>query len=55
MPDPEEEAIIKSITVSPTCDKDLAVYSVRKLANATKHYFIPIYTSDIPLRVQSNC
>ncbi|MCR5260737.1 MAG: DUF2971 domain-containing protein [Candidatus Gastranaerophilales bacterium] len=54
MPDPEEESIIKSITISPTCDKDLAVYSVRKLANSTKHYFLPIYTSDIPLRSQSN-
>ena len=54
MPDPEEISIIKSITISPTCDKELAVYSVRKLANSTKHYFIPIYTSDIPLRTQIN-
>lgn len=54
MPNPEKESIIKSITISPTCDKDLAVYSVRKLANSTKHYCIPIYTSDIPLRTQSN-
>ena len=54
MPNPEVESIIKSITISPTCDKELAVYSVRKLTNSTKHYFIPIYTSDIPLRTQAN-
>ncbi|MGN0014433.1 MAG: DUF2971 domain-containing protein [Candidatus Gastranaerophilaceae bacterium] len=54
MPDPEEDSLIKSITISPTCDKDLAVYSVRKLANATKHYNVSIKTSDIPLRTQAN-
>lgn len=54
MPAPEENPIIKSITVSPTCDKELAVYSVRKLANSTKHYFLPVYTSDIPLRTLAN-
>lgn len=54
MPNPEEDSIIKSIMISPTCDKELAVYSVRRLANATKHYCIPIYTSDIPLRSQTN-
>lgn len=52
MPNPEENSMINSITISPTCDKELAVYSVRKLANATKHYNISIYTSDIPLRAQ---
>ena len=54
MPDPKKESIIKSITISPTCDRELAVYSVRKLANSTKHYFVPIFTSDIPLRTQAN-
>lgn len=54
MPNPEYNSIINSITISPTCDKELAVYSVRKLANATKHYNISIQTSDIPLRSQAN-
>lgn len=54
MPSPETSSIIKSIMISPTCDKELAVYSVRKLANATKHYFIPVTVSDIPLRTQAN-
>lgn len=54
MPSPEEKSIIKSITISPTCDKELAVYSVRKLANSTNHFFIPVHTSDIPLRTQAN-
>ena len=54
MPDPQEGSIIKSVTISPTCDKELAVYSLRKLANATNHYSLPIYTSDIPLRTVAN-
>lgn len=54
LPDAETSSIIKEIMISPTCDKELAVFSVRKLANATKHYFVPITVSDIPLRTQAN-
>ena len=54
MPDPEENSIINSITISPTCDKELAVYSLRKFTNAMKHYNVEIYSSDIPLRTQAN-
>jgi hypothetical protein len=54
MPEPEKNSIIKEIMISPTCDKELAVYSVRKLANATQRYFIPITVSEIPLRTNVN-
>ena len=54
LPDPEEVSIINSVTISPTCEKDLAVYSVKKLLNSYNHYDVKIYTSDIPLRAAEN-
>ena len=54
LPDPDEGSIINSVTISPTCEKDLAVYSVRKLLNSYSQYDVKIFTSDIPLRAQEN-